>query len=184
MSIVKKLVDMMDGMIEVDSEKNRGTTVTMTLVHRLATPEEIETYINESENAGTGNYDCLKNKKVLLVEDNQMNREIAMDILTDNGMIVDTAEDGTVAVEKMANAVPGQYDLILMDVQMPKMNGYEATKAIRNLDNRAIDGIPIIAMTANAFEEDRKEALEAGMNEHLSKPINVKKMNEVLKKFL
>ena len=123
-------------------------------------------------------------KKLLLVEDNEMNREIACDILQEYGFTLDTAEDGTVAVEKMRTAVPGQYDLILMDIQMPIMDGYEATRRIRALADPALANIPIFAMTANAFEEDRRMALEAGMNEHLAKPIEIEKLKAMLAKFL
>ena len=123
-------------------------------------------------------------KKILLVEDNEMNREIATEILEEEGFIIDTAEDGTVAVAKMKAAKPGQYDLILMDVQMPIMNGYEATKAIRALPAPEKANITILAMTANAFEEDRQEALKAGMNEHLAKPIEIDKLKATLAKFL
>ena len=105
-----------------------------------------------------------------------MNREIAVDILTEYGMVVDTAEDGDVAVEKMKNASCDRYDLILMDVQMPRMNGYEATMAIRNLPDDRIAAIPIVAMTANAFEEDRQNAINSGMNGHIAKPIDVDKL--------
>ena len=118
--------------------------------------------------------------RILLVEDNEMNREIACEILAEYGFILDTAEDGTIAVEKMAKAEPGQYDLILMDVQMPIMNGYEATRRIRAMEDPAIRNIPIIAMTANAFEEDRQEALRAGMNEHIAKPVDVQKLKEAI----
>ena len=123
-------------------------------------------------------------KKLLLVEDNEMNREIAVEILEEEGFVVDTAEDGTIAVEKMKTAVPGDYDLILMDVQMPIMDGYEATRQIRALPDPAIAGITILAMTANAFEEDRRLALEAGMNEHLTKPIDVDALKATLARFL
>ena len=119
-------------------------------------------------------------RKILLVEDNEMNREIACEILGEYGFVMDTAEDGTVAVEKMEKAEPGQYDLILMDVQMPLMDGYEATRRIRALPDPAVAGIPIIAMTANAFEEDRQLALAAGMNEHIAKPIDVPKLLHTL----
>ena len=122
--------------------------------------------------------------KILLVDDNEMNREIAEEILSDNGMIIDTAEDGDVAVDMVRNAVPGQYDLILMDVQMPRMNGYEATRAIRALDDPEKSTLPIIAMTANAFEEDRQNAVAAGMNDHLAKPIDVVKLVNTLVKFM
>ena len=119
-------------------------------------------------------------KKILLVEDNEFNREIACEILEEAGFAVDTAEDGTVAVEKMKTAEEGRYDLILMDIQMPLMDGYEATKAIRSLPNDYAANITIIAMTANAFEEDRQKALQAGMNDHLAKPIDVSKLMEKL----
>ena len=112
-----------------------------------------------------------------------MNREIAEEILTENGLIVDTANDGDIAVDKVRKAAPGDYELILMDVQMPRMNGYDATKAIRKLDDPQKSGIPIIAMTANAFEEDKKNALDAGMNGHLAKPIEVQKLIQMLTNF-
>ena len=123
-------------------------------------------------------------KKILLVEDNEMNREIACEILEEYGFVIDTAEDGTIAVEKMETAVPGQYDLILMDIQMPLMDGYTATRKIRAMADPAIAGIPIIAMTANAFEEDRQLALAAGMNEHLAKPIEIPKLIATLARIL
>ena len=122
-------------------------------------------------------------KKLLLVEDNEMNREIAEEILREVGFIIDTAEDGAIAVEKIRTASPGAYDIILMDVQMPKMDGYEATRRIRAMGT-VLSNIPIIAMTANAFEEDRKAALEAGMNEHIAKPIDVEKLKVMLARFL
>ena len=124
--------------------------------------------------------DRFRGVRLLLTEDNELNREIAEELLSDSGFLVDTAEDGTVAVEKVKNAEPGYYALILMDIQMPRMNGYEATRAIRALDDPGIANIPIVAMTANAFEEDKKQALESGMNAHIAKPIDVKKLLEVL----
>ena len=123
-------------------------------------------------------------KHILLVEDNELNREIALDILHDSGFIVDTAEDGTIAVEKMSKANKGAYDLILMDIQMPIMDGYEATKRIRALPNRDVAKIPIIAMTANAFEEDKKLAKDAGMNAHLAKPIDMKVFMKTIRDFM
>ena len=122
----------------------------------------------------------LNGRKLLLVEDNEMNREIATEILEECGVILDTAEDGTVAVDIMRSARPGQYDLILMDIQMPLMDGYEATRRIRALEDPAIANIPIIAMTANAFEEDRQAALQAGMNEHVAKPVDVPKLKAAI----
>ena len=117
-----------------------------------------------------------KDRCILLVEDNELNREIAMEILNEYGFLVDTAENGAVAVEKMKKSSPGDYDLVLMDVQMPVMNGYEATKQIRALDNPALAEITILAMTANAFDEDRKKALECGMDGFLSKPIVIEEL--------
>ena len=127
--------------------------------------------------------DC-KGKKILLVEDNSLNQEIAVAVLEGAGFVVEIADDGNVAVEKMAAAKPGQYDLVLMDVQMPKMNGYEATKRIRAMQAPYCRQIPIIAMTANAFEEDKALALQAGMNDYLSKPIQIDKMLKVIRKML
>ena len=126
----------------------------------------------------------LKGTRLLLTEDNELNREIAVELLTEKGFVVDTAEDGTVAVEKVKNAEPGYYALVLMDIQMPKMNGYDATRAIRALEDPARAGIPIVAMTANAFDEDRKKALESGMNAHVAKPIDVDQLMTVLEEIL
>ena len=120
-------------------------------------------------------------KHLLLVEDNELNREIALEILGEYGFRIDTAENGAVALEKVSASSPGDYDLILMDIQMPVMDGYEATKRIRLLENPAQSSIPIIAMTANAFDEDRKAAADCGMNGFLSKPIDLKEVIHVLK---
>ena len=117
---------------------------------------------------------------ILLVEDNELNSEIAVEILNEYGFLVDTAENGAEAVEKVKNSAPGDYDLVLMDVQMPVMNGYEATKQIRALTDPVLAGITILAMTANAFDEDRKKALECGMNGFLSKPIVIEELISAL----
>ncbi len=122
-------------------------------------------------------------KKLLIVEDNEINREIVTELLEESGFTVDVAEDGDIAVEKMKKAEKGDYDIVLMDIQMPRMDGFEATRTIRAL-NTEISKIPILAMTANAFEEDRKNALEAGMNEHIAKPINIKTLKNILEKYL
>ena len=183
MSIVKELVDLMGGEIEIESKKGEGTTVKVTLEHKLATAKEKEEFKKRSRPTESIEKKDAKSIKVLLVEDNEMNREIAKEIMIDAGMEVDTAEDGDVAVEKIKNADHGQYDLIFMDVQMPRMNGYDATRAIRALEDKELANIPIIAMTANAFEEDKKHAFEAGMNEHLSKPIDIRRMMDTIGRF-
>ena len=128
--------------------------------------------------------DSFKGKKILLVEDNELNQEIAVEILREAGFVVDVADDGTMAVKRMKSAGHGEYDLILMDIQMPVMNGYVAPRQIRAFDDPAIASIPIIAMTANAFDEDRKDAMEAGMNGHIAKPVDIPKLLEVLRKVL
>ena len=125
-----------------------------------------------------------KGKHILLVEDNALNREIAQEILREYGFRVDTAENGAVAVEKVSTAAPGSYDLVLMDVQMPVMDGYAATRQIRALEDPALAGIPILAMTANAFDEDRRRAMESGMNGFLSKPIVIGDLVQELHKVL
>ena len=123
-------------------------------------------------------------KKILLVEDNELNQEIAATILEEQGFSVDVADDGTVAVEKVKTADGDRYDIILMDIQMPRMDGYEATRRIRALNDKAKSNIPIYAMTANAFEEDRQKALDAGLNGHIAKPIDIPNLMAVLKEAL
>ncbi len=178
MAIVKKLVETLDGDIGVESELGKGTIVTVKLSFRIATPaqtgKDVETEDDESFLVGL---------KILVVEDNELNREIAEDLLKAYGAIVDTAEDGMVAVKKLKRAVTGQYDVVLMDIQMPNMNGYETTHVIRSL-NKTVSSIPIIAMTANAFEEDKKKALESGMSGHIAKPIEVKQLLKTIRKAL
>ena len=123
-------------------------------------------------------------KKILLVEDNILNREITMEILQDNGFIVTAVEDGDIAVKMLSKATSRPFDVVLMDVRMPVMDGYEATKRIRALDNKDVAEIPIIAMTANAFDEDRQASFEVGMNEHIAKPVSIEKLKDVLAMFL
>jgi FOG: CheY-like receiver len=181
MAIVKKLVDAMGGTIDIQSELEKGTKVAFTLEHRLATPDEIEAEKNADKNSTVQSID-FSGKKVLLVEDNELNREIAVEILDEEGFITDIAEDGTIAVQSLKEKGPDFYDFILMDIQMPIMNGYEATKAIRAMYPDS--NIPIIAVSANAFEEDKKASIEAGMNDHVSKPIVIKELFEALEKFM
>ena len=142
----------------------------------LAEPFGAESIHEPSQPNASG----FKGKKLLLVEDNALNRELAQEILKEAGFAVDTAEDGEIAVRKMKQAAPWQYDLILMDIQMPKMDGYEATRQIRALPDAAKAGIPIFAMTANAFEEDRQSALKAGMDGHIAKPLDIPHLLQVL----
>ena len=196
MSITKNIVDMMGGRIEIRSEPGKGTETTVTFDFLLAethregvelpepdtAPCDRPDKVEEAASDETAGYE-FTGKKLLLVEDNELNREIATEILEEDGFVVDHAEDGTVAVEKMKAAGPGDYDLILMDIQMPIMDGYEAARQIRAMKTKAAE-IPMIAMTANAFEEDRKAALEAGMNEHIAKPIDVRKLKALLAQFL
>ena len=180
MAITKELVEKMGGKIWIESKLGVGTKVTVRFNFKRADAASVQSSV-AAKNASTIN---LKGKKVLLVEDNELNLEIAEDILSDEGIIIDTANDGDVAVEKIRNATPGQYDLILMDIQMPRMNGYKATKTIRNLPGDYAKQIPIIAMTANAFDEDKKNALEAGMNGHVAKPIDIPKLLSTLSDIL
>ena len=178
MTIVKKLTDIMGGSIEIESEQNKGTKITVNLPMRWC--NEYKSPIIEQKKSTAIS---LKGMKILLVDDNEMNREIAVELLTEKGILVDTANDGDVAVQKIKNASPNEYELVLMDVQMPRMNGYEATREIRGLPDPKKSSIPIVAMTANAFEEDRKNALAAGMDGHLAKPIDDQKLVQTLMEF-
>lgn len=178
LAISKGIMEIAGGTIEIESEEGEGSTFTIS-VPLYVLPEEESEYVAETrrkERDFTG-------KVLLLVEDNEMNRELAEELLTDEGFVVETAEDGTVAVDLLKYSVTrgkSRYDAVLMDIQMPIMDGYEATAKIREFDDPAIADIPIIAMTANAFDEDRKHALEAGMNAHVSKPINMEKLLDTL----
>ena len=170
MAIVKNLVDMMDGEICVKSKLGEGTCFTLTFEHRIADADSIEW---NQELDVLDEKSILEGKRVLLVEDNELNAEIAMAILEQSGLILDRVEDGLACVNRLSEVDADLYDLILMDIQMPNMNGYEATRRIRQFENEKKASIPILAMTANAFEEDKKMAMEAGMNGHISKPIDV-----------
>lgn len=166
MTITKQYVELMGGTIEVESEKGKGTTVTVDL------PLELSDFIKTEEIEKHRYRRDTKDLKVLMAEDNDLNAEIAVMLLEDKGMHVTRAVDGCEVTEMFKSYPAGTFDVVLMDIMMPRMNGYEATRAIRHMENRP-DGknIPIIAMTANAFSEDVQAALDAGMNAHLAKPI-------------
>ncbi len=181
MAITKQLLELMGGSINVESELGVGTKVTVMLTFRVAQEKAANTEADLEKAASLKM--SLEGKRVLLVEDNELNREIARDILEDEGLIVDEADDGTVAVEKMGKAQPGDYDFVLMDIQMPHMDGYKATELIRQLDNKEVAAVPIIAMTANAFDEDKQRAMDAGMNAHIAKPIEIDKLFETMSEF-
>ena len=172
---------MMDGDICVKSKVGEGTCFTVTFEHRIADVECIE--LNQELDVLDGK-SVLQGKHVLLVEDNELNAEIAMAILEQSGLILDRVEDGLACINRLSEVDADLYDLILMDIQMPNVNGYEATRRIRQFKNLKKASIPILAMTANAFEEDKKMAMEAGMNGHISKPIDVNALeNQIINLF-
>lgn len=180
MSIVKRLTELMDGTIDVHSTLGQGSTFTVSIPCRLAREEDLQPKQAEL----TADLSYLKGKRILLVEDNELNAEIATELLQEEGFIIEWVNDGVVCLEKLQNNPDHYYDLILMDIQMPILNGFETTQKIRKMSNPILSKIPIIAMTANAFSEDKEASIKAGMNDHVSKPIDMNVLLNVICKYI
>ena len=183
MSIVKGIVDLMGGTIEVNTKKGSGTEFVINLSFLIQTEEDIKKNYEDEKQKNLAKVD-FTGKRVLLVDDIQVNRMISAKLLEKSGFAVETAENGQEAVDKVKDAKAGYYDVILMDIQMPVMDGYEASAAILKLNDKEKASVPIIAMTANAFAEDKKRALDAGMKGHIAKPIDIKNLLDTLSEIL
>ncbi|MCQ2359208.1 MAG: ATP-binding protein [Phascolarctobacterium sp.] len=179
MPLVKQFIDLMGGTITVESELGKGTTFTVTIPHRIA--EAPDNYI---EHSSAKEFNANRKIRILIAEDNDLNAEIAIELLTEVGVLVERASDGIICIDMLQKAGSEYYDVILMDIQMPNMDGYKTTRIIRSMDDPVKASIPILAMTANAFEEDKKAAAEAGMDGHIAKPIDVSIIMEEIGKAL
>ena len=181
MAITKNIVDMMGGTIEVESQKGVGTEFIIRLELRLQAEAGVANEEGAKQHGHAEGVAEFAGKRLLLAEDNELNREIACMLLSKYGFVIDTAENGQEAVDLVAASAPDYYDLVLMDIQMPVMDGHEATRRIRNLEDKELAKVPVVAMTANAFDEDRKAAKECGMNGFISKPINMQEVVQALR---
>ena len=177
MAITKNIVDMMGGTIEAKSTPDKGSTFIVSLSLRMQSEQK-------SETTAAQRMKDKESQRILVVEDNPLNMEIAVALLEDEGFLVDTAENGQLALEKVQASQPGEYALILMDLQMPVMDGHSAARAIRALENPALASIPIIALSANTFDEDRRMSAESGMNAHMAKPIDIPLLLELMERTL
>ncbi len=181
LTVVKNMVELMDGNIRVESEPGKGSKFMVSLLLKLQAGQNPE---DENQSGSLLDKDTLEGKRILVVEDNEVNMEIAEGLLGSQGFLIDKAENGSIALEKVKNSAPGYYDVILMDIQMPVMNGHETTKAIRQLENKQLAQIPIIALSANAFAEDYQESMEVGMDAHFPKPLDAGGLQEVIRSVL
>ncbi len=179
LTITKNIVDMMGGTIEVFSASGQGSTFTISLSLRIQN-RQFQPFSPKNQTQGPTS----EHRRILLVEDNEINLEIEVELLQDAGFLVETATDGSIAIEKITHSEPGYYNLVLMDIQMPVMDGYHATSAIRRLENPLLANIPIVALSANTLDEDRRKAMECGMNAHLPKPVNMPQLMELVEKIL